>query len=104
LTFPEAIQRLYGIYKLVCRFLGYSFSVDWKQKSSNSMLFYLLIPTVLRFIISKYMIIYVMAFQVTQSCAVTRDTTVSKAFTTCIFKVKVNNGGSAVSDTTVTSY
>ena len=50
------------------------------------------------------MIIYVMAFQVTQSCAVTRDTTVSKAFTTCIFKVKVNNGGSAVSDTTVTSY
>lgn len=50
------------------------------------------------------MITYVMAFQVTQSCAVTCDAAVSKEFTTCIFKVKVNNGCSAVSEKTVTSY
>ena len=50
------------------------------------------------------MTIYVMSFQVTQSCAVTGDTAVSKENTISIFKVKVNKGGSAVSETTLTSY
>jgi hypothetical protein len=50
------------------------------------------------------MIIYVMAFQVTQSCAVIRDTVVSKEFTTYIFKVKVNNGDRTASETNVTIY
>lgn len=68
------------------------------------MLFYLLIPAVLRFITSNYMIIYVMAFHVTQSCAVIRETSVPKEFTASIFKVKVNNEDSTASETNVTSY
>ena len=49
------------------------------------------------------MMICLMAFQITQSCAVTRDTAFAKEYTTYIFKVKVNNGCSAVSEMTVTS-
>ena len=49
------------------------------------------------------MTIYALAFQVTQSCAVTRDTAVAKDCTIFILNVKGNNGGSAVSETTVTA-